>query len=301
MARRRSVAGSPKYCAQQERPRRPRRARCSPRSCRGRSSGRPCRRTPSRRSARARRRGGSWRSGGRRGRAPAACSSCPDTASRIARARASASANSGGASTPRERGGGRRSPPRPGTSRTRWAARRPSRGRSGARGPPRRGVSGSRSSSAVSSRPGHEARDEAGGTLDEGGHGRRDAEVRRQLVRGALRLAVDAEQRGVLAGQPHHVVGAPEPHPEVAIGDPAVEGRHSALARAEERGHAGHHLGELGDRYLLVHRAVRAGPRLWAPRGGCQAPPPERCAHAPGHRGPPCPRRPGRWRCPSFG
>ncbi len=152
----------------------------------------------------------------------------------------------------------------------------------------------------------HEARDEAGRGLERRGHRRCDAELRSARVRDALGLAVDPEQFRVLAGEPNHVVGPAEPHTEVAVGDPTGQGRHRALAGAEDCGHAGHHLRELRDGYLLMHSAGRERPtltrgraaRLWAPRGGCQASLRERCAHAPGYREPPCSRRPGRWRLP---
>ena len=143
---------------------------------------------------------------------------------------------------------------------------------------------GSRSSSAVSSRPLDEAGHQAGRVLDVGGHGGRDPEV------GGRLLAVHSAARsipssaGVLARQADHVVGASEPHAEVAVRDSSVERGHRALARAEERGHARHHLGQLGNRDLLVHSAATATVR---PR--------------PGQPRTSCPRCPGRWRCPSFG
>ena len=224
----------------------------------------------------------SWQGTGR-------CSSCPDTASRIAWARASASANSGGVSPPRAvavdaySSTTRNESNSVGSSAPESWKVRSARATSAS-------LSGSRSSSAVSSRPGMKRVIEAGRVLDEGRHRRCDAEVRGALVRGALRLAVDAQQRGVLAGQPDHVVGAAEPHSEVAIRDPAVERHHGALARTEERGHVGPPprsvRGSLSPRASA--RPTEAHGRA---RGGCQAPLTQRCAHAPGHRGPPCPRR----------
>ena len=91
------------------------------------------------------------------------------------------------------------------------------------------------------------------------------------LVRGALRLAVDAKQRGVLARQPHHVVGAPEPHAEVAIRDPAVERRR----RRPRVGRAGRPRGPppRSAPESLSPRASATAARLCLPYGGCQAPP----------------------------
>jgi hypothetical protein len=150
-----------------------------------------------------------------------------------------------------------------------------------------------------------EARDEAGRRLERRGHRWRDAELRSPRVRDALGLAVDPEQCRVLAGEPHHVVAPAEPRAEVAIGDPTAQGRHGTLAGAQDRGHAGHHLGELRDGYLLVHRRpgapdAGAGTRSEAMgvAGRLSRLPPRRCAHAPGLHEPPCSRRPGRWRVP---
>ena len=81
-----------------------------------------------------------------------------------------------------------------------------------------------------------------------------------------LGLTVDAEHVRPLPGQAHHVVGAAEVHAVVAVGDPALELGHAALARAEQGREASHDLGQLGDRDLLVHgrttrtRALRAPP-----------------------------------------
>ena len=119
----------------------------------------------------------------------------------------------------------------------------------------RRGV-GRRSSSSVSSWPGTKHVMRQGGVSNAAAT-RGAMPSSQPLVRDALGLAIDPEQCSVLAGEPHHVVGRRRTDPEVAVGDPTGQCRHGTLPRAEERGHAGHHLGELRDGYLLVHR--RAG------------------------------------------
>ena len=115
-----------------------------------------------------------------------------------------------------------------------------------------------------------EAGDEAGRFLEHGRHLRPDAEPGGLLGGEPLGLAVDAQQVGVLAGEPHDVLLAAEVDPVVAVGDAALERPHAALAWAEHRRQPGDHLGQLGNRDLLVHGAtLRRGDRLRAyPLGG---------------------------------
>ena len=170
-----------------------------------------------------------------------------------------------------------RSPPPPGRSRTRCVSSSPESWKARSARATSASVSGSRSSSAVSSRPVDEARDEAGRVLDEGRHRRRDAELRGALVRGALRLAVDAQQRVSLPGSRTHVVGAAEAHAEVAVRDPAVEGRDGAL-RAGRGGRPRRATTSVSSGwYLLVHGSVVHVPAAHDATT---------CAHAPGNHGP---------------
>ena len=71
-----------------------------------------------------------------------------------------------------------------------------------------------------------EAGDEVALRPDEGGHLRPDPDPRRRHRRGVLHLAADAEQVGVVAGQPDDVAvrAAGDVDQEVAVGDPAESG-----------------------------------------------------------------------------
>ena len=175
-----------------------------------------------------------------------------------------------------------------GRSRSRWGARCRSRGTGAGRGRPF-SVSGSRSSSTRQLPAVDEQRHEAGRLLEHRRHLGRDAELCGCLVRDALRRAVDPQDRGALSGQADDVVGPAEVHAEVTVRDPALELNDAALARSEQRGDASDHLGELGDRDLLVH-----GRTLRPRRASCEAPCPDV-----GRRADPC--RGGAARCGNRG
>jgi hypothetical protein len=93
--------------------------------------------------------------------------------------------------------------------------------------------------------------------LDELGHDRRrvverrddrggNPDPRRALVGDPLGAPIDAEQRGVLAGNPHDAVAIAETHAEVLVRDPAVEGHGLALRLAQHRRQALEDLGDFG-------------------------------------------------------
>ena len=66
----------------------------------------------------------------------------------------------------------------------------------------------------------HEPGYQAVGLAEDGG--RRDPQRGRRIARESFGLAIDAQQRRVLAGESHDVIVLTEPHAEVAICDPSL-------------------------------------------------------------------------------
>ena len=97
----------------------------------------------------------------------------------------------------------------------------------------RRSVSGRWTASSDTGVADDEPRDEIALRPDERGHLRTDADPGRRDRRGMLHLPADAEQVGVVAGQPDDpaLVRAGRVDPEVPVGDPARQ-RRSGSARA---------------------------------------------------------------------
>jgi hypothetical protein len=108
-----------------------------------------------------------------------------------------------------------------------------------------------------------EAGDEARRLVEHRHHFRPDTDARRQLPGRALGAAVDFQQPGVLARQPHDEVLAGEADPVVAVGDPALERDGVAFDLAQAGGdrsegfcEGGHGAGR-GDDSLLPLTAVK--------------------------------------------
>ena len=105
--------------------------------------------------------------------------------------------------------------------------------------------------------PGDERGDQALGVAQERHDLGPDAGGGRRRGRLALAVAVDPQQRGVLARQPHHEVAPAVAHAQVVVGDAAAEHLRLALGRAEhvvERRAAG------GRRRVTSRRCSRAHP-----------------------------------------
>ena len=94
-------------------------------------------------------------------------------------------------------------------------------------------MSGLPTSERSSVRPGDERGHEALGVAQEGHDLRPDAGGGGRRRRLALAVAVDAEQRRVLAREPHHEVATAVADAQVVVGDAAAERLGLALGRAE--------------------------------------------------------------------